>query len=131
MVQSGTNTNTPAANTTGTNTTGTNTQTAPPPTVNTGLEPDPWTGKWNTSHEGIGLVELAQNGSKVTGTIGNGKFLFSGTVSGKEITGVFQEPDTKFNGNITFTISDDGKSITGKWNSSRSQTWQSITGVKQ
>lgn len=126
LVQDGTNANVPVSNQPAPNT-----QTALTPATTQALEPDPWYGKWNTSHEGIGLVELTQNGSKVTGTIGDGKFLFSGTVSGKELTGVFQEPDTKFNGNISFTISDDGKSLTGKWNSSLSQTWQSITGVKQ
>lgn len=131
LVQGGTNPNTPVTNTPAPSTPAHSTQTAVTPGATMAIEEDPWIGKWNTFHEGIGTIELNKNGSKVTGTIGNGKFLFSGTISGKEITGVFQEPDTKFSGNLVLTISDDGKSFTGKWNSSLSQSWQPLTGVKQ
>lgn len=92
---------------------------------------NPWIGRWLTSCEDLGVMELSFNGNSFIGTIGNGKYIVSGTVSGKELTAVWQEPETKFNGNLKLTLSDDGKSFSGKWNSSLSPTWQNISGNRQ
>lgn len=106
-------------------------QTTTSNSASTASETDSWAGRWMTSLEALGEMELSLQGNSIIGTIGNGKYLVSGTISGRELTAVWQEPETKFKGNLILTLSEDGKSFSGKWNSSLSLTWQTLSGKRQ
>ncbi|MGE4072749.1 MAG: hypothetical protein AB7E72_16390 [Lysobacterales bacterium] len=66
-------------------------------------------GKWSTNQ---GTMLIYQNGDRATGTYGvSGSF--EGTVSGNTLSGSYRW--TTKNGNFELTLSNDGKSFTGRW----------------
>lgn len=78
--------------------------------------PTPWTGSWDSNW---GVIELTQNGDKVTGTYPHDSGKISGTVSGNTMTGTWSESPSysppKDGGDLVLTIADDGKSFGGNW----------------
>lgn len=76
-------------------------------------DPYNWTGSWETDS---GIMAFNQSGSNVA-TVANNQYFgkITGTVSGKTLTGKwFVAVDCQ--GDIILTMSDDGKSFTGKYN---------------
>jgi hypothetical protein len=69
-----------------------------------------WSGTWTQDSEPITLI---QSGINVSGSNGYWGTL-KGTASGKVLTGTWYKNVTD-QGDIEFTMSDDGKSFTGKW----------------
>jgi hypothetical protein len=75
------------------------------------FDPLSWSGTWTqNSGETLTLIQSGNNVSGSTGTWGTIK----GTVSGKVLTGTWYKGVTD-QGDIEYTMSDDGKSYTGKW----------------
>lgn len=74
------------------------------------FDPLNWTGSWTTAN---GTLTLNQSGTVVTGSsVYWGQI--NGTVSGKVFTGTWYK-SVSDQGELVMTISDDGKSMTGKW----------------
>src|SRR5262249_44910756 len=68
-------------------------------------------GQWRTS---IGIVNLKQTGSAVTGTYGNaGQFTLKGTVEGKKLTFEYEEGQAK--GDAQWTLDESGHSFRGEF----------------
>jgi predicted esterase len=68
-------------------------------------------GEWRTS---IGIVQVKQTGSAVTGTYGNaGQFTLKGTVEGKKLTFEYQEGPAR--GDAHWTLDDSGHSFRGEF----------------
>jgi hypothetical protein len=79
-------------------------------------------GEWRTS---IGVVNLKQTGSAVTGTYGNGgEFTLKGTVEGNTLTFEYQEGQV--NGDANWTLDEAGHSFAGgyKLRSGQAGGWQ-------
>jgi hypothetical protein len=78
--------------------------------------PTPWTGSWDSSW---GVMELTQNGDKVTGTYPHDTGKITGTVSGNTLTGTWSESPSysppKDAGDFVITLAGDGESFTGNW----------------
>lgn len=69
-----------------------------------------WSGTWTQDPEALTLIQSGVNVSGSNGYWGTIK----GTVSGKVLTGTWYKGVTN-QGDLEFTMSDDGKSFTGKW----------------
>lgn len=91
-----------------------------------------WEGEWESNW---GDMVLSQGGGAVTGTYTWELGRITGTVSGNTLVGTWSEspsysPD-KDAGAIEFTMSDDGKTFTGKWCYGSSGSWQGWQGTKR
>jgi hypothetical protein len=75
------------------------------------VDPLNWTGSWETS---TGTIVLNQSGTIVTGTDPGYWGKITGTVTGKTLIGTWFISVSN-QGDIIFTMSDDGKSFTSKW----------------
>ena len=74
----------------------------------------PWTGEWNTFWRGnAALLDLQQDGDRVTGTYGPHDGRVEGTVSGRTLRGTWS--DEGAGGNVVFVLSEDGRTLTGKF----------------
>jgi hypothetical protein len=77
---------------------------------------DTWAGTWETEW---GLMTLKQSGTTVTGTYPHDEGRISGTVSGNTFKGRWNEAPTRKGpgdaGAVEFTMSADGKKLTGRW----------------
>ncbi len=91
-----------------------------------------WTGEWDTNW---GKMVLTQNSSVVTGDYTHDKGKISGTINGNKLIGTWAEspkyapPNDA--GDIEFTMSDDGKSFSGKWRYGSSGSWGNWEGGKR
>jgi hypothetical protein len=93
-----------------------------------------WSSQWITNDQRIYTFE--QTGSNITATINtiNG-WKFTGAISGNSITGTWSDPPYTPNnhtGEEVFTMSDDGKSLSGKWKygHNANSTWFNFTGIR-
>jgi hypothetical protein len=82
-----------------------------------------WNGSWDTEW---GLMKLTQSGTSLTGTYPHDHGRISGTVSGAHFKGRWNEAPTRKGpgdaGAVEFTMSADGKRLTGRWNYDGSPT---------
>jgi hypothetical protein len=86
------------------------------------IESGTWNGTWDTEW---GLMKLTQSGTRVTGTYPHDDGRLAGTVDGAKFVGRWNEaPRTGANdkGAVEFTMSSDGKRLTGRWNYDGSRT---------
>lgn len=77
-----------------------------------------WSGSWETRwRDGGALLELRQEGSKVTGRYQ----LYNGTIEarivGRRLVGTWREPDQGLNGRFTFVQARDGETFMGRFGS--------------
>ncbi len=104
-----------------------------------------WTGIWETGEDLWGNVSIIQEGSTIKGIYYvPGQFepsFVQGTVSGNTIDGQFTDPGG-YEGKMRWAMSDDGKTLTGKWafNSSIEQdpetmadpeNWGNVAGTRK
>ena len=92
-------------------------------------QPDPapagdWTGRWESCWpDGCDIMELVQEGDRVTGTYGLYEGVVEGTVDGRVLSGAWTEPDD--GGTLVFTLAPDGQTFFGAdgvgdwWNGER------------
>ncbi|MBK7561224.1 MAG: hypothetical protein IPI68_06790 [Chitinophagaceae bacterium] len=89
------------------------------------LEKINWQGTWKTQW---GLMVIAQNGNKITGTYEHDNGKIKGTFTGNKLTGTWSEAPTYLfpndAGEFEFTLSADGKSFTGRWRYGNKGIWQ-------
>ena len=84
-----------------------------------------WAGRWQTN---LGVMELAQDGSRVYGGYEADQGQIGGTAKGQVLTGTwvqapsFQMPED--GGTFKLTMSDDGQSFTGRWRYGTSGAWE-------
>ena len=84
-----------------------------------------WAGRWQTN---LGVMELAQDGSRVYGGYEADQGQIGGTAKGQVLTGTwvqapsFQMPED--GGTLKLTMSDDGQSFTGRWRYGTSGAWE-------
>lgn len=83
-----------------------------------------WTGRWESCWpDGCAILELLQDGNRVTGTYPLYDGVIEGTVEGRTLRGTFTEPD--HGGRIVYTLSPDGQTFFGRddvgdwWNGGR------------
>jgi hypothetical protein len=83
-----------------------------------------WQGTWDTNW---GTMVVTQSGTSVTGTYTHDSGKITGTVSGNKLTGTWSESPSysapNDAGDISFTLSADGKSFTGSWRYGSSGSW--------
>lgn len=112
--------------------TGESTSTQPKPAVNTDLGKYSWQGEWDSNW---GKMVLTQSGSNVTGTYTHDKGKISGTILGNVLAGTWSESPSyappNDAGDIEFTMSEDGKSFTGKWRYGSEGSWGNWEGGKR
>ena len=86
---------------------------------------EPWTGTWESDQ--WGEMNLTQDGTTVTGVYEWDGGKIAGTVSGNTLRGTWSEAPTyaplNDAGDFEFTLSDDGKSFTGKWRYGSDGDW--------
>ncbi len=111
------------------------TQIDPTPTAPTGainLGKYSWTGEWDTNW---GKMVLTQSGNRVTGTYTHDQGRIEGTIHGNTLTGTWSESPAyappNDAGDIEFTMSDDGKSFSGKWRYGSEGNWGTWEGGKR
>jgi len=86
-----------------------------------------WGGVWYTDY---GPLIVTQTDTHFTGIYqGTHKYTMEGTVSGKTVTGRIREGD--WQGDLVFTIADDGESFTGKWHYDGEDDWTEWSGIKE
>jgi hypothetical protein len=75
-----------------------------------------WAGEWNSNW---GKMVFTQSGNVVTGTYTHDSGKLTGTISGNKLIGTWSEAGTyappNDAGDVELTMSEDGKSFTGKW----------------
>jgi hypothetical protein len=85
-----------------------------------------FTGTWDTTY---GPLTMIQKGKKGTGTYYEGKAKLQGVVEGNKLKFDYQEQGQ--GGEGVFTLSDDGKSFTGKWRVVGDKNWQDWNGARK
>jgi len=91
-----------------------------------------WEGEWDSNW---GKMVLTQTGGAVAGTYTWDKGRITGTVAGNMLIGTWAETPSyapnKDAGAIEFTMSEDGKTFTGKWCYGSSGSWSGWEGTKR
>ncbi len=97
----------------------------------TGAEPVDWSGTWETKwRNGAAVLYLNQEGDQLTGTypLLDGKM--EGMIDGRRAHGTWQQKGDKFGG-FVFTLSEDGHSFTGRFDSGEWWTGRRISPRKK
>lgn len=87
-----------------------------------------WTGTWSSTY---GMIEFTQSGSSLSGTYGaNGTI--TGEIQGNTFTGKYHAVNGWYvdSGDIILTLSNDGRSFTGKWKIDNGINWGTWNGDK-
>ncbi|HYE80925.1 MAG TPA: copper amine oxidase N-terminal domain-containing protein [Clostridia bacterium] len=102
------------------------------PPVSTDMGKYSWEGEWESNW---GKMVISQNGSVVTGTYTHDSGRISGIVSGNTLSGIWSESPSYMppndGGDMELTMSDDGKSFTGKWRYGSEGSWGNWEGGKR
>ena len=89
-----------------------------------------WASKWDTNY---GEMELRFSGDRVTGEYESDDGRIEGVVSGRLMTGTWSEKPSyappKDAGQFEFTLSEDGRSFTGRWRYGSEGEWRSWSGT--
>ncbi|MEM7315486.1 MAG: hypothetical protein AAF497_20275 [Planctomycetota bacterium] len=91
--------------------------------ANVATQEPAFAGKWRTTY---GVMSLTVSDNQASGTYGLGTV--TGTIEGSEFKFSYTEPNAAGEG--VFTLSENGKSFTGKWKDNRGSRWLPWTGER-
>lgn len=87
-----------------------------------------WAGVWECEY--LGSVVFRVDGNKIVGTYDNGNLLLNASVTNNKLVGTLDENGGEPK-SFEFTLSSDGKVLSGKWYSSRNRAGYALSGKRR